>query len=66
MNSTNGKFPTDGKQVNLEHEYEIHNWCVVLGCTPEELRSAVAKVGKQGEAVRMELDRMAMSTKESS
>jgi hypothetical protein len=48
----NERRPLDAKRINVHESYEISNWCKSLNCTPDQLRSAVAKVGTSAEAVK--------------
>ena len=44
--------PQDRSRINLEQEHEVRYWTKALGCSEEELRAAVKKVGSTAEAVR--------------
>jgi len=50
------KTGQDRKFISLEQDYEVREWCKSLGCTEEQLRQAVAKVGNSASAVRAHLD----------
>ena len=41
----------DRSRINLSQDYEIRYWCLKFGCTEEELRKAVRRVGNSPEAV---------------
>lgn len=42
----------DRKLISLDEAYEVSSWSRSFGCTPEQLREAVRKVGPSAEAVR--------------
>jgi hypothetical protein len=44
--------PQDRSRVNLDQEYEVRYWSQQFGCTEDELREAVRKVGNSAEAVK--------------
>jgi hypothetical protein len=45
-----------GRQlINLKEDDEVRDWCRSLGCTQEQLRSAVDAVGHPVKAVREHL-----------
>ncbi len=35
----------DRNRVSLTEDYEVRQWCARFGCSEEDLREAVAKVG---------------------
>jgi hypothetical protein len=35
----------DRDRVSLSEDYEVRQWCAWFGCSEEDLREAVAKVG---------------------
>jgi hypothetical protein len=37
--------PADRKRISLTEDYEVRYWCGRFGCSEEDLREAVAKVG---------------------
>ena len=49
--------PQDAKRINIHEDYEVRYWTKHLGCTPEQLKAAVGKVGVMAEAVEAELKR---------
>lgn len=51
----NLRGPQDSSRVNLEQDYERRYWCERFGCTEDQLRRAVAKVGSSADAVGREL-----------
>lgn len=44
--------PQDRSRVSLDQEHEVRYWSKQFGCTEDELREAVAKVGNSAEAVK--------------
>jgi hypothetical protein len=38
--------PQDAERVNVHEEYEVKYRCGKYGCTPEQLKAAVKKVGQ--------------------
>lgn len=48
----NSAHPLDAKHIDLNDLYELHDWCKTLGCTKQELRSAVEVVGTSGSEIR--------------
>ena len=44
--------PQDRSRVNLNQEHEVRYWAKHFGCTEDELREAVRKVGNSAEAVK--------------
>ena len=49
--------PQDAKRVDIHEDYEVRYWTKRFGCTPEQLKAAVGKVGVMAEAVEAELKR---------
>lgn len=49
--------PQDAERVNVHENYEVEYWTKKLGCTAEQLKAAVAKVGVSSKAVEAELKR---------
>lgn len=47
--------PLDAKRIDIHDAAEVRNWCKSLGCTEQELKSAVKAVGTSGAAVRKHL-----------
>jgi hypothetical protein len=42
-------------RVNVHEDYEVKYWCGKYGCTPEQLKAAVKKVGVMAKDVEKEL-----------
>lgn len=49
------KAPQDSSKINIHEDYEIAYWTNKFGCTPEQLKDAVNKVGTGVEAVKKHL-----------
>ena len=49
------KAPQDAARVNVNERHEVRYWTKRFGCTEEQLRSAVSKVGVSAKAVEAEL-----------
>jgi hypothetical protein len=47
--------PADRARVNVNEPWEVRWWCQEFGCTEQQLRDAVRKVGVSADAVRREL-----------
>jgi uncharacterized protein DUF3606 len=47
--------PQDAARVNVHEDYEVRYWTGKFGCTVEQLKAAVAKVGTSASAVEAEL-----------
>lgn len=47
--------PADRARINVNEPYEVQYWTTKFGCTPDELRSAVAAVGVMADAVERHL-----------
>ena len=45
------------ERIEVDNAYEVRRWCQRLVCTEAQLRAAVAKVGADPAAVRVELSR---------
>jgi len=45
----------DRDRINVNESYEVQYWTKKFGCTPEELRKAVTKVGPMAKDVEKEL-----------
>ena len=45
------KTALDRKLISLDEAHEVSSWSRSFGCTPEQLREAVRKVGPSAEAV---------------
>jgi hypothetical protein len=41
----------DRDRINVHEPYELRDWSTKFGCTPEELRAAVAAAGTSAKAV---------------
>ena len=52
MPDDSGKTASDRKFISLEQDHEIRDWAMSLGCTEDELRTAVKAVGNSADAVR--------------
>lgn len=46
----------DDSRINIEQEYEVRYWCEKLSTSPDQLKSAVAKVGPIVKHVREHLE----------
>lgn len=44
--------PLDAKRINIHEDYEVRDWCRILGVTADQLRNAVQQVGTSGQAIR--------------
>ena len=51
----NKKGPRDASRINVHETWELSYWCKTLGCTPENLKAAVKKVGVMVKDVQKEL-----------
>jgi hypothetical protein len=49
------KGPADASKVNVHEDYEVQYWCEKFGCTSQQLKDAVKKVGTGAAAVEKEL-----------
>jgi hypothetical protein len=47
--------PQDAQRVNVNENYEVQYWTQKFGCTAEQLRAAVKKVGVIAKDVEAEL-----------
>jgi len=47
--------PQDAKRVNVNEVYEVQYWTRKFGCTTEQLKAAVTKVGVMAADVEKEL-----------
>ena len=47
--------PQDSSKVNVHEDYEVQYWTKKFGCTPQQLKDAVKKVGTGAAAVEKEL-----------
>jgi len=45
----------DRKRINVHEDYELRDWSKKFGCSPEQLKKAVADVGDNAEAVEKHL-----------
>ena len=45
----------DRSKISLSQDYEVRYWTEKFGCSEDELRKAVARVGNSPEAVEKEL-----------
>jgi hypothetical protein len=46
----------DDQHINVEDIDELHHWARLLGTTPEQIKEAVARVGKSPARVREYLE----------
>lgn len=46
------KRPQDASKISLTEDWEVRYWCKEFGCTANELKLAVIKVGHSAKAVR--------------
>jgi hypothetical protein len=44
-----------GSKVNVNEDYEVEYWTKKFGCSPQQLRDAVKKVGTGADAVQKAL-----------
>jgi hypothetical protein len=51
----NKQGPQDRDRINVNEDYELRDWSKRLGVSPDELKSAVAKVGPMAKDVRQHL-----------
>jgi hypothetical protein len=49
--------PQDAERVNVHEDYEVQYWCGKFGCTPDQLKAVVKKVGVIAKDVEAELKR---------
>ncbi|MGZ4926420.1 MAG: DUF3606 domain-containing protein [Halobacteriota archaeon] len=49
------KGPEDRSRIDVNEDYELRYWTKELGVSPDELKSAVQKVGPSAKAVREHL-----------
>jgi hypothetical protein len=49
------KGAADRSRIDVNEDYELHDWSKRLGVSPEELKKAVQQVGTSAEAVRKHL-----------
>lgn len=47
--------PQDAQRINVHEDYEVRSWCHCFGCTPEQLKAAVAIVGVMAKDVEKEV-----------
>jgi Protein of unknown function (DUF3606) len=47
--------PQDSSKVNVNEDYEVQYWTKKFGCTPQQLKDAVKKVGTGAAAVEKEV-----------
>jgi hypothetical protein len=47
--------PQDAQRINVNEEYEVRDWSKKFGCTPEQLKAAVANIGVMAADVEREL-----------
>lgn len=46
------RAPNDSERISLSEEWELKYWSKSLGCSREELKQAVSKVGNSAKAVK--------------
>lgn len=51
----NNRGPQDRARINVNEDHELRYWCGKFGCTADELRAAVGKVGVMAADVEREL-----------
>ena len=51
----------DRSRINLNQDYEVQYWSKKFGCTADELRQVVARVGNMPDAVERALKNKAPS-----
>jgi hypothetical protein len=51
----NKRSGPDRSRINVNEGYEVEYWTKKFGCSPEELKDAVKKVGVMAEDVEAEL-----------
>ncbi len=44
--------PADRSRINIHEPYEVRYWCDALGCTEQQLRNCVQRVGPMVADVR--------------
>jgi len=49
--------PQDSSRININEDYELKYWTKKFGCTEQQLRSAIEKVGVSAKSVETELKR---------
>ena len=47
--------PQDAQRINVHEDYEVQYWSTKFGCTEEQLKAAVKKVGIMVKDVEAEL-----------
>jgi hypothetical protein len=52
---TSKRGPPDPKRINVNEQWELNYWTKELGCTPDQLRTAVSNVGVMADDVRRHL-----------
>lgn len=48
----NDKGPQDRSKINLTEKWEVEYWTKLLGCTEEDLREAVEKMGNSSQVIK--------------
>jgi hypothetical protein len=43
--------PADASRVNIHEDYEVRYWCGKWGCTEQQLKACVARVGVMAKDV---------------
>ena len=57
MDNKTKTAPQDAQRINVNEDYEVAYWTNKFGCTPEELKNAVKKVGVMAEDVAAAIKR---------
>jgi hypothetical protein len=52
MADDTSKTQLDRRLISLSQPYEVRDWCKSLGCSKEELETAVKAVGPSADKVR--------------
>lgn len=55
MDDLNNRGPADRSRINVHEEWERRWWSTKYGCTEQQLRDAVKKVGVMAHDVEREL-----------
>jgi uncharacterized protein DUF3606 len=53
----------DRQRINVSQDYEVRDWAKKFGVSPEELKTAVAKVGNQAADVESHLKKASSARK---
>ena len=55
MDDPKNRHQPDRSKVNVNQDYEVRYWTEKFGCSEEELRKAVNRVGSSADAVERAL-----------